>query len=64
MNEAGKAIVTIITAIIAIAIIGVLVGKGSKTSQVIQSATSGFGNILAVALAPATGVGSGIGTPS
>jgi hypothetical protein len=55
--EAG---VTILTAVVGLAIISVLVSRKAQTPQVIQSAASGFGNILGVAESPVTGAGYGI----
>jgi len=44
-----------LTAVIGVAIVSVLVSKNAKTSQVIQSAASAFGNILKVAVSPING---------
>lgn len=52
MGEFGKTLITIVTAIIGVAIITVIVSQRSNTAGVIQSATSGFSNILKSALAP------------
>lgn len=54
MNSLTEAVVTILTAIVGVAILAVLVGQKSKTSEVIQSAGSAFGNALAVAESPVT----------
>lgn len=54
MNSLTEAVVTILTAIVGVAILAVLVGKNSKTSEVIQAAGSAFGNSLAVAESPVT----------
>lgn len=54
-NATTEAIVTIATAIVGVALLAVLVSKKSNTAQVIQAAASGFGNSLAVAIAPVTG---------
>lgn len=51
------AVVTILTAIIGIAIIAVLVGRGSQTSAVISSAGNAFSGILRQAVAPVSGGG-------
>jgi hypothetical protein len=48
-------VVTVLTAIIGVAIIAVLVGSNAKTSQVIQSAGQAFGGALTAAEAPVTG---------
>lgn len=55
MDKLTEAVVTVFTAIIGVAILSVLVSPKAKTSQVIQSIASGFGNSLAVATAPVTG---------
>jgi PRD1 phage membrane DNA delivery len=55
MNSLTEAVVTILTAIVGVAILAVLVGQKSQTSSVIQAAGSAFGNSLAVAESPVTG---------
>lgn len=55
MNTLMEAMVTIGTAIVGVAIVALLVSKKSQTPQVIQSAASGFGNVLGVAESPVTG---------
>lgn len=55
MHNAGAEIVTIITAIIGVALLAVLVGTNSKTSSVISASTSGLGYLLSVAESPVTG---------
>jgi len=66
MNSLTEAVVTILTAIVGVAILAVLVGKNSKTSEVIQAAGSAFGNSLAVAESPVTNatVTPNLGYPS
>lgn len=54
-------IVTVLTAIIGVAILAVLVSKQSQTSTVIKSASSGFATDLAAALSPISGGGFGGG---
>lgn len=54
------AIVTVITAIIGVAILAVLVSQRAQTSQVIQAAAGGFATDLRAALSPLE-AGSGIG---
>lgn len=44
----GKGILEIAMGLLAIALIALLVGHASGTSQVIQSGTSGFANLLNV----------------
>lgn len=59
-------IVTVLTAIIGVAILAVLVSKQSQTSTVIKAASSGFATDLSAALSPVTGggFGSGFNLPS
>lgn len=52
MGEFGKTLITIVTAIIGVAIISVIVSQRANTAGVIQSASSGFAKILNAALAP------------
>lgn len=47
-------IVTVATAIVGVAIIAVLVGSSSQTSNVLQNAGSAFSNALRAAEAPVT----------
>ena len=53
-------IVTVITAIIGVAILAVLVSKNSNTTGVINAGASGFATDLRAALSPVSG-GSGLG---
>lgn len=55
MNNAMGEIVTIITAIVGVALVAVLVSKNANTSGVISSSTSGLGYLLGVAVSPVTG---------
>lgn len=55
MNSLTEAVVTIATAVVGVAILAVLVGQKSQTSNVIQAAGSAFSNSLAVAEGPVTG---------
>lgn len=57
-----NATVTVLVAVIGVAIIAVLVKSGNQTSSVIKSATSGFGSILSIAENP--GGGSPLGSAS
>lgn len=52
MNEFSNTIITIITAIIGVAIIAVIVSNRSNTAGVITTMSGGFSNILQKALAP------------
>lgn len=64
MGDIGSAVAGVATAIIGLAIIAVLVSQNAQTSGVIQSAASGFGNVISAAVGPVTGGGgtSGIGS--
>jgi uncharacterized membrane protein YbjE (DUF340 family) len=55
------AIVTVLTAIIGVAIIAVLISKQAATTSVINAGASGFSSILKTALSPVTGSSSSIG---
>lgn len=57
MGEIGKAMTGIVMAVIGIAILSVIVSSKANTSGVIQSAASGLGNIIAVAVSPVSGSG-------
>lgn len=54
-------IVTVLTAIIGVAILAVLVSRQSNTVGVVNAAASGFATDLRAALSPVAG-GGGIGT--
>jgi hypothetical protein len=60
MSNIGTALISILTAIIGVAIIAVLVSKGAQTSQVLTSAGQAFSGILGAAVGPVSG--SGIST--
>lgn len=55
LNDVMGNIVTIVTAIIGVAILAVLVSRNSQTSQVITSAGKAFSGALGVALSPVSG---------
>jgi PRD1 phage membrane DNA delivery len=57
-------IVTVITAIIGVAILAVLVSPKAQTSAVIGAASRGFAADLGAALAPVSGGGLGINLPT
>lgn len=59
-KEAISSIVTILLAIVGVAVLSVIVSKNAQTSQVIQSGAQGFSTDLATALSPVTG-SSGLG---
>jgi len=50
-------IVTVLTAIIGVAIIAILVSRQSQTGAVIQAGGGAFSNVLGTALSPVTGGG-------
>lgn len=55
-------VVTVLTAIIGVAIIAVLVSKNANTAGVLSAGSSGFSQALGTALSPVTGAGSGFGS--
>lgn len=55
MNNLTEALVTILTAIVGVAILSVLVSKKSNTKGVIEAFGAAFGNSLGIATAPVTG---------
>lgn len=55
MNELVTSVVTILTAIIGVAILAVLVSRNSQTPAVIGAAASGFAKDLGAAVSPITG---------
>lgn len=55
-----QSIVTVLTAIIGVAIIAVLVSQKANTSNVITSAGNAFTGALNAAVSPVTGGGSGV----
>ena len=55
LDKMTEAVVTILTAIVGLAMLAVLVSKKSQTPAVLQAAWSGFNNALGVAEAPVTG---------
>jgi hypothetical protein len=57
-NELITSVVTVLTAIIGVAIIAVLVSKQANTSGVIQAGGSAFSGALGTALSPVTGQSS------
>jgi hypothetical protein len=61
MNQLTEGAVTILMAIIGVAILAVLVSRNSNTTGVLQALGSFFGNSLAVATGPVTGA---VSTPN
>ena len=57
-NELITSVVTILTAIIGVAIIATLVSKNANTVGVIGAGAQGFSQALGTALSPVTGSGS------
>lgn len=55
MSNWGGELVTIITAIVGLAIIATLVSKNAQTSQVISAGSSGIGYLIGEAVSPVTG---------
>lgn len=55
------AVVTVLMAIVGVAIIAVLVSKNANTTGVIQAGSQGFSGALGTALSPVTG-GGGFGS--
>lgn len=63
MNGFYTALVTVLTAIVGVAIVATLVSKNAQTPQVISSFWGGFSQALGAATAPVTGGGaSGYGS--
>lgn len=60
-NQLVASVVTVLTAIIGVAIIAVLVSPNAKTGQVIQAGSQGFSTALGTALSPVT-QSSGLGS--
>lgn len=56
-NTVGQ-IVTVLTAIVGVAILAVLVSRNSQTPQVIGAAGDAFSNMLRAATGPVTGGGT------
>jgi len=56
------AVVTVLMAIVGVAIIAVLVSKNANTTGVISAGASGFSQSLSTALSPVTGSGGGFGS--
>ena len=61
MHNGITALVTVFTAVIAVAIIAVLVSNSSNTANVLTQGGTAFSNILKAALSPVTGSG-GLGS--
>jgi hypothetical protein len=59
MNQTVSGIVTILTAIVGVAILAVLVSKNANTAGVIKAASGGFAQALQAAVSPVAGNGGG-----
>lgn len=59
MSHFGEQIVTILTAIVGVAIIAVLVSRNSQTANVIAAGGNAFSQALGVAVSPVTGFTGG-----
>lgn len=57
-------VVTVLSALIGLAILAVLVSRSAQTAQVITSAGQAFANDLSAAVAPVTGASAQINTGS
>ena len=55
MGQITETVLTIVTAIIGVAVLALLVSPRARTSQVIQAASSGIVNMLGTAQSPVTG---------
>lgn len=66
MNSITEALVTVATLVVGVAMLALIVSRRSNTAGVIQSAASGFGNVLNVAVSPVTGgnIGGNLAYPS
>lgn len=55
MSHLGDQVVSVLLAIIGVAIVAVIVSKGSDTTNVISSASGAFTNAIRTAVSPVTG---------
>lgn len=55
-------VVTVLTAIVGVAIIATLVSKNANTAGVLSAGGSAFSSALSTALSPVTGSGGGFGS--
>lgn len=63
MDRITEAVVTILTAIVGVAILAVLVSQRSSTASVLTAAGGAFSGMLGTALSPVSG-GQGISMPT
>ncbi len=59
MNEVLNGVITILVAIVGVAILSVIVSKNSNTAGVISAGSQAFSGALGTALSPVTGSGLG-----
>ncbi|HET8705955.1 MAG TPA: hypothetical protein VFM46_06600 [Pseudomonadales bacterium] len=59
MNQLVNGIITILAAVVGVAILSVIVSKNSNTTEVIKAGSQGFSAILGAAEAPVTGSSMG-----
>lgn len=67
MNTITESVVTILTAIVGVAILAVIVSRNSNTSGVLSAAGGAFSNVLGTAVSPITGgnsFGGGFSLPN
>lgn len=55
MNDIFRDLTSVGMAVIGVAILAVIVSNSNNTTGVIQAATSGFGNVLGIAMGGAAG---------
>jgi hypothetical protein len=54
-NEAGRAILAIVSSIVGLAIISVVLSQQAQTTSVIQAGSQGLASVIGAATAPVTG---------
>lgn len=59
LDSVGTAVVSILMAVIGVAIIAVLVSSNAQTANVLKAGGNAFSGILGSALSPVTGTGIG-----
>jgi hypothetical protein len=59
-SQLVNSVVTVLVAIIGVAIVAVLVSRNANTTGVISAASTGFSGALGTALSPVTGSGGGL----
>lgn len=55
MDQLVTALVSILTAVVGVAMLSVIVSKNSQTPEVLTAGGNAFGNILGIAVGPVTG---------